>query len=345
MPFNSRRGSSMHSLLELGKKAAGRERAIGSLRERTVATLAEARRLFAQEFSRLQLRATVRSYLSVLTTSNVSAILRRTGEAAKGRGPMTTGMHDPVAAVRWNRSERFFDYFERLWRERARGLYRRLARGYSREFMKLLNSAIDYFEPKFTNATRMLKEQLTAQGVSVWVSPGCLEEFAKLASLAAARRRQPEEPYISCLRPEVVTHARFIREWTSSDKNFDQTQWGELVSVARRYALPRPWKVFEAAASVHGHTIAAGIPTQKVLKCRIVGLTRRSAAALNVDGRRVERVQGRGVQVEAAIDLVARIQIDVGERRDPAQRRVARNACLRNGYSGSTQHVEDESQD
>lgn len=319
-------GSSMHSLLELGKKAAGHERAIGSLRDRTGATLAEARRLFAQEFSRLQLRATVRSYLSVLTMSNVSAIWRRTGVAAKGRRPMTTGMHDPVAAVRWNRSKRFFDYLERLWRERPRGLYRRLARGYPGEFMKLLNSAIDYFEPKFTNATRMLKEQLTAQGVSVWVSQGCLEEFAKLASLAAARRRQPDEPYVSCLRPVIVTHARFIREWTSSDKNFDQTQWGELVSVARRYALPRPWKLFEAAASVPGHTIAARIPTQGVLKCRIVGLTRGTAAALNVDGRRIERVQDRGVHVKAAIDLVARIQINVGERCDPPQRRVARNA-------------------
>src|SRR5579872_1143641 len=306
----------MHSLLEFGKKAAGHERAIGSLRERTDATWVEARRLFAQEFSRPELRATVRSYLSVLTVSNVSAIWRRTGAAAKGRDPMTTSLRDAV---------------ERLWRERPRGLYRRLARGYAGEFMSLLDSATEHLEPKFTNATRMLKEQLTAQGVSVWVSPGCLGEFAKIASLAAARRRQPGEPYISCLRPEIVTHARFIREWTTSDKRFDQTQWGELVSVARRYALPRPWKLLETAASVHADNIAVRIPTQGVLKCRIVGLTRGAATALNVDGRRVERVQDRGVNVEGTIDLVARIQINVCERRDPAQRGVARNApgdCL-----------------
>jgi len=321
-------GSAMHSLLEFGKKAAGHERAIGSLRERTDATLVEAGRLFAQEFSRLELRATVRSYLSVLTVSNVSAIWRRTGALAKGRDPMTTSLRDPVAAVR---PQRLFDALEQLWRERPRGLYRSLARGYAGEFMKLLDSAIDYLVPKFTNATRMLKEQLTAQGVSVWVSPGCLEEFAKIASLAAARRRQPHEPYISCLRPEIVTHARFIREWTSSDKSFDQTQWGELVSVARKYALPRPWRLFETAASVHAGPIAATIPTQGVLKCRIVGLARGAATALNADGQRVERVQDRGVNVDATIDLVARIRIKVGERRDPAQRGVARNAsgeCL-----------------
>jgi hypothetical protein len=51
----------------------------------------------------------------------------------------------------------------------------------------------------------------------------------------------------------------------------------------------------------------------------------------HVDGPRVERVQDRCVNVEAAIDLVARIQINVGEPSDPAQRRGARNApgeCL-----------------
>jgi hypothetical protein len=248
----------MHSLLDPGKEAASHERAFGSMRDRIDVPLAKARRLFAQELSRLELGAKVRSYLSVLTRSNVSAMLRREGAVA--------GIHDPVAAVRPNGSKRFFDELERLWRERPRGPYRRLARGYSEESMKLMSSAIDYFVPRFTNATRMLEEQLTAEGVSVWVSAGCLKEFAKIASVAAARTRQADEPYISCLRREIVTRARFIREWTSSDKSFDQTQSGELVSVARKYALPRSWKLFEAVASVRGHTVAAGVPAQGALK-------------------------------------------------------------------------------
>lgn len=90
----------MHSLLEPGKELAGHERAIGLLRDRTGAPLAEVRRLFAQEFSRLELGAKVRSYLSVLTVSNVRAILRRTGAHANGPGPITTGMPNPVAPVR-----------------------------------------------------------------------------------------------------------------------------------------------------------------------------------------------------------------------------------------------------
>ena len=69
----------MSSPLERGKEAVRHERAIKSLRDRTGAPLLEVRRLFAQEFSRLELGAKVRSYLSVLTVSNVRAMLRRKG--------------------------------------------------------------------------------------------------------------------------------------------------------------------------------------------------------------------------------------------------------------------------
>jgi len=112
----------------------------------------------------------------------------------------------------------------------------------------------------------MLKEQLWADGVRVWVSAGFLAELARIASVAAARTRQADEPYEACLRREIVIRSRFIREWTSSDKKFDQTQWGELVAIARRYALPRPWKLSEAVASVRGRTVAAQLATQGVPK-------------------------------------------------------------------------------
>ena len=173
---------------------------------------------------------------------------------------MTTATHDPRVAVK---AKRFLDELERLWQERLRPVKRRLTRGYPRT---LLDSVIHCLVPKFTNATRMLKEQLTAEGVSVWLSPGCLEEFASIARVAAARTRQAEEPYTLRLRREIVTRARFIGEWTSSDRKFDQTQCGELVAVARKYALPRPWRLFETVASVHGQTVTARIPAQAVLK-------------------------------------------------------------------------------
>src|SRR5579863_2474117 len=69
--------AAMGSLSERGRGAARNERVIGSVRDRTGAPLAVVRSLFAQEFSRLELGAKVRSYLAVLTASNVRAILRQ----------------------------------------------------------------------------------------------------------------------------------------------------------------------------------------------------------------------------------------------------------------------------
>ncbi|HTD11958.1 MAG TPA: DUF3562 domain-containing protein [Steroidobacteraceae bacterium] len=69
----------MTSVSERGRQAARHERAIHSLRDRTGAPLAAVRSLFAQEFSRLEPGAKVRSYLTVLTASKVRAMLRRKG--------------------------------------------------------------------------------------------------------------------------------------------------------------------------------------------------------------------------------------------------------------------------
>jgi len=67
----------MSSLFEPGKEAVRYERAMSSLCDRSGAPPAEVRSLFAQEFSRLELGAKVRSYLAVLAASNVRAMLRR----------------------------------------------------------------------------------------------------------------------------------------------------------------------------------------------------------------------------------------------------------------------------
>jgi hypothetical protein len=67
----------MNSPPERDLESVRHERVIRSLRDRTGAPLDEVRRLFAQELSRLGLHAKVRSYLAVLTASNVRALLRR----------------------------------------------------------------------------------------------------------------------------------------------------------------------------------------------------------------------------------------------------------------------------
>jgi hypothetical protein len=79
MRFKLQGETAMSSLSERGKESARNERIIASLGDRTGVPLAVVRGLFAREFSRLELGAKVRSYLSVLTASNVRAMLRRKG--------------------------------------------------------------------------------------------------------------------------------------------------------------------------------------------------------------------------------------------------------------------------
>jgi hypothetical protein len=132
--------------------------------------------------------------------------------------------------------------------------------------MKLLDAWIDAFLARFGSATRVLKEQLDAQGVRVWLSTGCLAEFAGIARAAAARGPRVDESYVACLRREMETLSRFIQEWTGSDKPFDLSKWGELVAIAHKYAVPRPWTVTESHASVREHTIVTQIPSERPIK-------------------------------------------------------------------------------
>ena len=247
----------MSSPLELGKEAVRHERSINSLRDPIGASLVEVLRQYAQEFSRLELGAKVRSYLSVL------AQRARNVASEKRIVPGRIAMHNHTASFN---SRRLAEEFERLWNEHVRNLYRRPARTVSARVHDEPTRFRDRFpRTQLGYATRLLKKQLSAEGVSVWLSAGCLAELAGIASAAAARTRQADEPYESSLRREILTHARFIREWTSSDKKFDRTQWSELVSIARKYALPRSWRLYDPVASVRLPSAAAQIRAQGVL--------------------------------------------------------------------------------
>jgi hypothetical protein len=52
-------------------------------------------------------------------------------------------------------------------------------------------------------------------------------------------------------REEVAARAAFVRRWTASDDKFDMTEESNqaLVRIARKYALPRPWKLSDPVAS------------------------------------------------------------------------------------------------
>ena len=73
----------MNTGAAIGREHDQEERAIGSLCDRTGASRADVRALFAHEFARLAVRATVPSYLRLLTAANVYAMLRHRPAAAQ----------------------------------------------------------------------------------------------------------------------------------------------------------------------------------------------------------------------------------------------------------------------
>jgi hypothetical protein len=103
----------------------------------------------------------------------------------------------------------------------------------------LLHTARDSAVPKLTAGTRYLKEQLSAYGVKVLLSEGCLKDFVLNASAAVAQTLQPGETYIACLCRHLDARARFILLWTSSDEAYDREAWGDLVAMAQKHAVPR----------------------------------------------------------------------------------------------------------
>jgi len=107
----------------------------------------------------------------------------------------------------------------------------------------LLDFARDSLVAKLTVGTRYLREQLSAHGVKVPLSEGCLKDFVRNASEAVVQTLQRGESYISCLGRHLDARARFILLWTSSDDAFDREVWADLVAMAQKHALPRAWSL------------------------------------------------------------------------------------------------------
>jgi len=118
--------------------------------------------------------------------------------------------------------------------------------------MRMLDSTILLFQPGL--GKRLLKEQLHERNVKIPLSEGCLRELVGDAVVAAARRVAKTAGgarYVASLREQLALRAEFVRLWTASDEPID-TGDGErvaLVRIARKYALPRPWKLSEPVAS------------------------------------------------------------------------------------------------
>jgi hypothetical protein len=115
--------------------------------------------------------------------------------------------------------------------------------------MKGLDSVIRLFILGHGTGLRWLREELDALQVSIPLTDGCLNEFVREADEVVRRARPSrEKSYVEQLRQQLAARAGFIHRWTGSDERLsldDEESLHALVRIARKYALPRRWKLSE----------------------------------------------------------------------------------------------------
>jgi hypothetical protein len=115
--------------------------------------------------------------------------------------------------------------------------------------MKGLDSVIRMFILRQGTGLRWLREELDALQVSIPLTDGCLNELVRDADEAVTRAGASREiSYVERLRQQLAVRAAFIQRWTGSDEKLsldDEASLHALVRIARKYALPRRWKLSE----------------------------------------------------------------------------------------------------
>jgi hypothetical protein len=119
--------------------------------------------------------------------------------------------------------------------------------------MKLLDSGIRVFTLAQGTGVRWLKEELSSLNVKTPLSEGCLEELVRDADSAAWQAvgavNGATSSYLTELRQELRAQATLVQRWTGTDEKMtDDTSSQAFVRIARKYALPRPWKLSDPVA-------------------------------------------------------------------------------------------------
>jgi hypothetical protein len=121
--------------------------------------------------------------------------------------------------------------------------------------MKLIDYTLRLTVPGLGIDIRWLKDLLEARRVKIRLTDSCVEELAEDAEIAAWRiirgSKSQSLTYLECLREQLAIRADFVQTWTDSDDKINEHEetYGRLVRIARKYALPRPWKLTEPVAS------------------------------------------------------------------------------------------------
>ena len=127
--------------------------------------------------------------------------------------------------------------------------------------MRLVDSTLRHAMPVLGVTVRWLRDELRAKEVSVPLTDPFLRELAADAEASAettvsghgtqdldAPHSYNQGSYIEQLRAELAARADFVRAWTQSDES-DRAFPPALVRIARKYALPRAWRVSDPVAA------------------------------------------------------------------------------------------------
>jgi hypothetical protein len=119
--------------------------------------------------------------------------------------------------------------------------------------MKLLDSGIRVLTLVQGTGARWLKEELSSLSVKIPLTEGCLEEMVRDADGAAwqaVAAATGETSYLTELRQQLRNQATFVQTWTGTDDKIaaDDANAQAFVRIARKYALPRPWKLSDPVA-------------------------------------------------------------------------------------------------
>ena len=122
-----------------------------------------------------------------------------------------------------------------------------------KSIMKLLDSGIRVLTLVQGTGARWLKEELSALSVKIPLTEGCLEEMVRDADGAAwqaVAAATGETSYLTELRQQLRNQATFVQTWTGTDDKIaaDDANAQAFVRIARKYALPRPWKLSDPVA-------------------------------------------------------------------------------------------------
>ncbi|HVW67952.1 MAG TPA: hypothetical protein VHB68_03210 [Steroidobacteraceae bacterium] len=111
-----------------------------------------------------------------------------------------------------------------------------------------------------------LKEKVHELHITTPLAPGCLKEFVASAVKAAPTQRSKGESYAASLRKQINARAQFILLWTTTDDALTDPQWSEWVDIARRYLLPRSWKIPETTATEQRRDHSFAVPERLIVK-------------------------------------------------------------------------------